>query len=341
MKALLILGMHRSGTSALAGHCASLGIWFGNRLLPPRPDNPKGYFEAIDVMLANDQLVTLLFGGWHSPLAWSDVERSFPLDHPRITELQQALRDALRTLASGGRLWAVKDPRLSRLLPVWWPLLRELDVDAGIVMAVRRPAEVIASLEQRDCIGPTTARLLWLRHVAEPLAYALDYDLQIAVMPYHELLIAPERVSERLRSIGLAVESQDSPFVDATLRHHADVPDLDDALGQICEQLYHLALSAPVFSPVTASAGAADAIRAARNLPVAPYIDRLYFEALGVSNVTQRLFQERKQASRRTQERALRQRLANKERALARLEEQLAATSPNKSPGRNAGARRR
>ena len=343
MNALLILGMHRSGTSALAGQCASMGVWFGDNLLPPRPDNPKGYFEAIDIMLANDQLVTLLFGGWYSPVAWSDVERSFPLDHPRVIEIQQSLRNTLQGLAAGGRLWAVKDPRLSRLLPVWWPLIRAMGVAAGIVMAVRRPAEVVASLEQRDCLGATTSQLLWMRHVAEPLAYALDHDLRIAIMPHHELLGAPDLLSGRLRSIGFQLERQGPVFVDEALRHHSDVTDLrDDVLSQACEELYQTVVSVPVFGRDTAPAGAAEVIRAARDLRLEPYLDRLYFEAMGVASAAQRVFHEKRKSTKQAQERAVRQRLRNKERALTQCQEEVARLRPAKPPAEpKAGAKRR
>lgn len=329
MRALLILGMHRSGTSALAGQCASLGLGFGDNLLPPRPDNAKGYFEDIDVMLTNDQLVTLLFGSWHSPVAWAEVERSFPLDHPRIIELLESLRTILKRIDASGRSWAVKDPRLSRLLPIWWPLIRSMDPNAGIAMAIRRPSEVVASLERRDCLGITTARLLWLRHVAEPLAYALDHKLQMAVVPYEQLLHSPARLADQLRLLGLHLEQQGPVFVDEALRHHhhESVPH-DDLLTDMCEELYQMAVSVPIFGRDSVSPAMTDLIRAARDLPLSPYVDRLYYEAMGVSSTAQRLFQERRKAVAQAQNRALRQRLQKSEKALERCREELSRLRP-------------
>jgi hypothetical protein len=313
MKALLILGMHRSGTSALAGQCAGMGVWFGENLQPPQPANPKGYYEDRDIILANDRLVTLLFGSWSSPIAWSDEERFFLLNHPRIDEIHQSLRDALQRLAGNGRDFGVKDPRLSRLLPVWWPLVRSL-ADPALLMAVRRPAEVVASLERRDCLGVSTARLLWMRHVAEPLAYALKHDLRIAIVNYHQLIEAPEILGDRLLRIGLQPKQDSAPFVDASLRHHAELGDAHDGpLAQACERLYQAVASIPVFGRDTLPTGTAELVHAACDLRLDDHLDRLYREATGVSSQHQRLFKENRLATRQARDRALRQRHRNQE----------------------------
>lgn len=294
MKALLILGMHRSGTSALAEQCAAMGVWFGDNLLPPKPDNPKGFYEDRDIMLANDRLATLLFGSWHSPIAWRDAEQSFPLDHPRITEIQDTLRERLRRLADNGRVVGVKDPRLSRLLPVWWPVVRSLEIDVGLVMAVRRPTEVVASLEQRDCLGGATSRLLWLRHVAESLAYALQQELRIAIAPYHQLIDTPELLTERLRLIGFQPEQNSTTFADGALRHHAEAGVHDGPIAQACDRLYQAIVPIPVFGRDTLPEGAAQIIKEACDLRLDGHLNLLYREAMGVSSERQRLFREQR-----------------------------------------------
>ena len=42
---ILILGMHRSGTSALTGVLSLLDVYLGSELMPASEDNKKGYFE--------------------------------------------------------------------------------------------------------------------------------------------------------------------------------------------------------------------------------------------------------------------------------------------------------
>ena len=310
--ALIILGMHRSGTSALAGQCASLGFWFGDDLLPANSANPKGFFEDLEVMWADDRLVGLLFGGWASPLSWSESASGIVLDHPRITEIVAGVRTVLERLASKGQMWAVKEPRISRLLPLWWPLLRAMEVDARLLMALRHPDEVAASLARRDGLGPVTAKLLWLRHTAEPLVYAHEQGVPIAIMPYETLLSAPERLNETLAAMGFAVQAPREGFVDSTLRHHAStsgaMPPDDDPLSVRCALLYEA---------LVARVGASDRknvpeevvtlARHARELSVEPYLTELYRETLGVSNLTQRLFYDRRKVRQQAQHRARRQ----------------------------------
>ena len=68
-RAVLVLGMHRSGTSALARAVQMLGVYLGNNFLSPRPDNPTGYWEDKHICDLNERLLAA-FG-----LKWEDVDR--------------------------------------------------------------------------------------------------------------------------------------------------------------------------------------------------------------------------------------------------------------------------
>ena len=54
---LFVLGMHRSGTSALTGALAKSGATPGAHLMPPTTDNPEGYWECAPVARLNDELL--------------------------------------------------------------------------------------------------------------------------------------------------------------------------------------------------------------------------------------------------------------------------------------------
>jgi len=307
--ALIILGMHRSGTSVLAGQCASLGFWLGDDLLPPVPANPKGFFEDVELMRANDRLVTLLFGGWTSPLSWAESAAEMPLAHPRIGEIVEAIRAVLERLAARAPMWAVKDPRISRLLPLWWPLLQTMGVEARLVMALRRPDEVVASLASRDAVGTATARLMWLRHVAEPLAYAFERDLPLTIVPYETLLAAPERLAETLAAMGFPVRPAGEAFVDRTLRHHRhEAAPAGDAVSALCARLYGALAARDVAEWRNPQGDVAAVVREARDLPAELYLRELYRETLGISSEAQRLFYERRKERVYAQQRARRQR---------------------------------
>ena len=65
---MFILGMHRSGTSALAGVLHHLGVELGKDLMPPgKDDNPKGFFENNKVYSINETLLEHLNSTWDSP----------------------------------------------------------------------------------------------------------------------------------------------------------------------------------------------------------------------------------------------------------------------------------
>src|ERR1700677_613707 len=69
--ALVVLGMHRSGTSALTGMLHHLGVVLGEHLMPATADNPRGYWEHADIVKAHERLMAAL--GW----GWDDI-RSLP-----------------------------------------------------------------------------------------------------------------------------------------------------------------------------------------------------------------------------------------------------------------------
>jgi len=77
------------------------------------------------------------------------------------------LGDIMLREFAGVSLWALKDPRMCRLLPLWSPLLKGLDITPRFVLALRHPVDVAASLQIRDGINPQCAAILWLRHVLE------------------------------------------------------------------------------------------------------------------------------------------------------------------------------
>ena len=69
---IVILGMHRSGTSLITRSIEALNVLFTNNLMPPAiDDNPKGFFEDVDITEFNDGL--LRFCGY----SWSHLECRF------------------------------------------------------------------------------------------------------------------------------------------------------------------------------------------------------------------------------------------------------------------------
>jgi hypothetical protein len=159
----LVLGMHRSGTSALARIVNLLGVDLGPDLLPPATDNETGFWEHRQVQFIHDRIYESL------GCDWTHVSALPPRwwERPEIEPYRAQLREILGRDFRESRLWGVKDPRLCFMLPLWRPLLRDLKCRPKCVLIFRSPAEVAGSLQKRDGIAPSRTYLLWLRSLMD------------------------------------------------------------------------------------------------------------------------------------------------------------------------------
>jgi glycosyltransferase involved in cell wall biosynthesis len=220
--ALLILGMHRSGTSALTGALSLAGIDPGPSLLPAAEGiNPKGFWEHREVVAIHERLLVALGTSW-------DDERPLPRDWwllPVVASFRDELTAILRRDFSSSPLWILKDPRLCRLIPMWLQILQGLEVKPHFIICLRHPLEVASSLELRDEIQQERSCLLWLEHLIESEHWTRGYARMI--ISYERLLEdwrtviqdVVETFSLDLRIDEAAAERIDA-FLETTLRHH-------------------------------------------------------------------------------------------------------------------------
>jgi hypothetical protein len=155
-RGIVVLGMHRSGTSALSGILQLLGFDLGADLIGPNEFNPSGYWENQQVVRLNERVLS------HLGTSWSDVFMlPYRLDQANLREVfEEEAKSILQDAFSGKRMWALKDPRLSMLIDFWLPYLRERDV--SFIHVVRHPVEVANSLGRRDGFPRERSLLLWL-----------------------------------------------------------------------------------------------------------------------------------------------------------------------------------
>ena len=162
-RAVVVLGMHRSGTSAVAGCLHRLGVDFGPRLMPATEDNARGFYEHVDIVNLHDRLLLALGGAWDEtrplPPGWQHDDA---LTGPYRAELLTLLHRDLPAAP-----WGIKDPRLCRLLPWWEPVWTATDTRPLFVIVRRPPGEVAASLARREGFSAGKSHLLWLLHVVE------------------------------------------------------------------------------------------------------------------------------------------------------------------------------
>lgn len=156
---LLVLGPHRSGTSLTARMLECLGAKHSCHLLPPQPDNPKGFFEDADVVRLNEDLLLPALGvDWFNlqPIDWSRLSDSVR------SKLTLTATELLRKNYSGQRrLSILKDPRISCLLPFWLPVLERAGFETRAVCVLRDPLSVARSLANRNELSIAHAGALY------------------------------------------------------------------------------------------------------------------------------------------------------------------------------------
>lgn len=161
--AILVLGMHRSGTSALTRTLSLLGAGLPGNLIPPKPDNKAGFWESADVQDLNDRILIALGSRW-------DDWRPLPLDalpaHGGETFLDEAAA-MLHAAFAQSTLLVLKDPRICRMLPFWRTALERVGARIGCVLSLRSPQAVAASLAQRNGLSEQTGHMLWMRHLLD------------------------------------------------------------------------------------------------------------------------------------------------------------------------------
>jgi hypothetical protein len=191
--AILVLGMHRSGTSAVTRVLNLLGADLPGDLLPTAPDNPRGFWESRDLVAIHDELLAAAGSSWDD---WSRIEPG-ALPGATAARLRARLLAFLAEHFDASRLFVLKDPRMCRLVPFWRGVLQEFHADVRVVIPVRNPVEVAASLADRNGFSPAKSQLVWLRHVLD--AERDTRDLPRCVVRFGSLLHDRERVLGAMR----------------------------------------------------------------------------------------------------------------------------------------------
>jgi len=189
-RAIIILGMHRSGTSAFAGVLSLLGINFGRHLMPPAFDNERGFFENVKICNVNETILSSLHSSWDDLLA-------LPQEWWRESSLEvhkRQIRNIIREEFGHEEIFAMKDPRLSLLFPLWREILDDLDIAYDFVLPVRNPLEVALSLTKRNKFSLGKGVLLWMNYNLEAEKYSRGCFR--IILSYDKLLKFPVEVLE-------------------------------------------------------------------------------------------------------------------------------------------------
>jgi hypothetical protein len=184
---IIVLGMHRSGTSSVTRVINLMGANVGPEhvMLQPCDDNPKGYWERGDVMALNDAILLMRGCTWNRLANWSIA----PTMPPPVKQIMGRIvlgMDAFRP-------WVMKDPRMCLTLP-WWQSMLEVPI---AVLVYRDPLKIVRSLEKRRIsMSHTHSLALWEYHAVEALN--ATQNMERVFVRYEKMIVEPVQTVAQL-----------------------------------------------------------------------------------------------------------------------------------------------
>lgn len=235
---IFVLGMHRSGTSAATRLINILGAEVGRNLLLGNTEvNKKGFWENRALIDLHDDLLTALDAAWFDfrrlPDLWWQREDIRPFAEKILKILE---RDFNRF-----DLMVLKDPRISRLLPIWLDALEGIARRISCLIVLRNPLEVINSLTVRDGFNPELSAFVWLAYVLDAEYYSRDFARSFT--QYDKILYDWEA---EIQSVAAemkitwpnhidAVRHEITQEIDPNLRHHNASHNFTEEIGRIAQ----------------------------------------------------------------------------------------------------------
>lgn len=215
---ILILGMHRSGTSALSGVLGELDVYLGSDLMAPKAQNAKGFFENNIIYKENEKLLHKMQShaqdDFFNESKLCQVHETKELEHALLNEFKYS------------NVFAIKDPRIGFLLPIYIKILNKLNIQIKIIIPVRNPLEVAHSLNKRDQFSIEKGLLHWAYHIL--LTEKFSRDITRVFTSFDDLIQDPASVVKLIdKKLDLNLTSkyqlkkaQVKKFLAPDLKHH-------------------------------------------------------------------------------------------------------------------------
>lgn len=142
----LVLGMHRTGTSALSGFLAKTGVYFSDNLLEPQKGvNDKGFFEHKGILSINEEILSFFNQKWYNieqlPDNW--------LDNEILISYKEKIKDIIIREFSLCNIFGIKDPRLCLIYPIYLDVFHDMDIEPYLIITYRDKKHVTKSIIRR------------------------------------------------------------------------------------------------------------------------------------------------------------------------------------------------
>lgn len=218
-KMIVVIGMHRSGTSTVMNALACLGVSLGDNLLPPGVDNPKGFFEDKSVNDLNIEMLDAIGQTWFSLslVRDEDIDKLIALGY--VEKAIALLSDKTRNTP----VFGFKDPRVSKLLKFWKLVFARMNCEVQYVLCLRHPLSVANSLLKRNKSPIQKGYLLWLSYNMSIVTES--QDLRLIALDYDQLMESPiAHIQTLAEQLGFTADMElanqfANEFLDKELRH--------------------------------------------------------------------------------------------------------------------------
>lgn len=163
---IIVLGMHRSGTSMITNMLENAGYFVGEGedILNPAFDNPKGFFENRKIIAINDLILQLCGGSWDNPPSESDIKQ---------INIDPYLSSIIYKIFERKNLVVIKDPRMCLTFPVWKELLPD---NLKIIYVKRLRDAVISSLNKRNEFDESKSKNLYQVYNERAVNYCNGFE---------------------------------------------------------------------------------------------------------------------------------------------------------------------
>ncbi|MEO8721924.1 MAG: hypothetical protein ABI395_00145 [Sphingobium sp.] len=227
-KGILVLGMHRSGTSALTNVLHLLGCQLPKNLIGPGLGNELGHWESEPIVAFNDDVLASAGSSWND---WRPFNSGW-YQSPLYRNFVARGRNLLREEFEASSLFVLKDPRICRIANLWLEIFAAEGVETAVVLPVRNPIEVGNSLNDRDLMDVGYGHLLWLRHFLD--AEIASRGLSRIFCTYDQLLNDWPMLIDRMKAalgicwprVSAAAGVEISTFLKKDHRHYVSSPSL-------------------------------------------------------------------------------------------------------------------
>jgi len=212
--AILVCGVHRSGTSAMSGVINILDAYMGENMLQPHISNERGFYENKDVVTLNDYILTKLSSSWY------DTEE-LVIDYEN-KELLELIKYVLMITFGDDTIISIKDPRMCLLFPLYQSVLNKLGYEVYYIRTHRPHDEIVKSLIKRE--GGLEEE--WFNLISKYNKHLDGLPIETMNINYLDLLENIDgvivRLQEYLPFLNYSEENitKIKIFIDKSLKHH-------------------------------------------------------------------------------------------------------------------------